>query len=349
MPLPLTPGSAPNDAIESAVSFLHLPIWSNGYINCTSNNSEVSCHEIVKAAATLRSWETSKTIGYVWVNVNSKSLPDRMSMLYHGLQIAVSTNRKLYVDRTKFDPIDLPASIENTKNSMPGEELRTDHMFVCIDISSRHPKLFFQDASWPQALYIHPTIAPWLRENFGYHAAYFMGNYLFGMDHSDKKCRIKDSVNAVEGFQYDDDQDMLMLSQFENVLGRCGVSLQDSVFVVNTNEKIPGLVKKVIPVEITSSVSLVCGLRKLMSANRIIHTFGSRLGFWATALQGRAGGFVNPLDNICVNMSNSQQGSLWHTFCPKEKPICIYRTNARLLVCGSDVRNIKAYLEYLLW
>lgn len=348
-PLPFTPGSAPKDSVESAISFLRLPTWQSRYVNCNANNSEVSCYEIVKAAATLRAWETAPPIGYIWVNIKGQSLPDRMSMLYHGLQIAVSTNRTLYVDRSKFDPFELPRSIQNAQDSMPGQELVTNERFACSDISGRFPKLFFQDVSWPQVFYIHPTLAPWLREHFGYHAAYFMGNYLFGGDKADKKCRVADSVNAVEAFQHHPHHEFMKVSQFGTVIDRCGVQPQNSVFVTNTNESFAGSAKEPVRVDMGSPGSVVCGLRKLMATSRIIFTFGSRFGFWAAALQGRAGGFINPVDNICSNTSNSQQGSLWHTYCPRGHPVCSFRANAKLYVCGPDTREIKAYLGYLLW
>jgi hypothetical protein len=229
-------------------------------------------------------------------------------MLYHGLQIALSTNRKLYVDRSRFDPLELPRVITNAKDAMHGEELRADHQFVCADVSSRHPKLFLQDASWPQALYIHPTIGPWLRKNFGYHAAYFMGNYLFGTNKIKQNCRSDGSAVAVEGFGWPRDREMLPLSHFKTVVGRCGVDLSENVFVVNSEETSRKWAKEVVQIDTSSVKSQVCALRRLMAVKRIVHTFGSRLGFCATAMQGRAGGFVNSIDNICVNMSNSQQG-----------------------------------------
>jgi hypothetical protein len=353
MSLPLTPGFTPRNSTDAAVTFLRLPTWSHGYHDCASEGSEVSCHEVVTAAAALKLWEKSvssgQTTGYVWVNVKDKPFPDRLSMLYHGLQIAASTNRGLHVDKKKFAPLQLPDSVHDTKDDLPGDEVKSDHTFVCMDISARHPKLTFQSASWPQALYIHATIAPYLKEHFGYHAAYFLGNYLFGsIDRPASQCRTKNSVHTVEDFQYLGDRDMLRPSKFNTLLGRCGVNASNSVLVFSGDESITGTYASVHKLE-SSAASQVCGLRILMSSKRIVSTFGSRLGFWATALQGNVGGFVNPLDKLCVNMTNSQQGSLWHTFCPREKSACVYRTNSRLYVCGSTVDDIKSYIQYLLW
>jgi hypothetical protein len=96
--------------------------------------------------------------------------------------------------------------------------------------------------------------------------------------------------------------------------------------------------------------SLICALRKLISSRRIIHTFGSRFGFWATALQGVSGGFVNGLDNICVNTTNSQQGSIWHTWCPREFSDHVYRTNSHFYPCTPDsTEDFRLFARYLFW
>ena len=93
----------------------------------------------------------------------------------------------------------------------------------------------------------------------------------------------------------------------------------------------------------------VCAIRKVVSGKRIVHTFGSRLGWWANALQGAKGSIINGIDRVCTNLTNSQQGSLWHTYCPNEKSCYIFRTNSRFYVCGPNVNDARLYLDYLLW
>ena len=65
-------------------------------------------------------------------------------------------------------------------------------------------------------------------------------------------------------------------------------------------------------------------------------------------MQGRKGGFVNTIDKICVNVTNSQCGSLFHTYCPETK-YEIFRTNNRMFVCGPNVNDVRLYIDYLLW
>jgi hypothetical protein len=183
-------------------------------------------------------------------------------------------------------------------------------------------------------MYKHPIISEWLRGDFSFHAAYFMGSYLFGTARRPAKaCMVSNAIDAVEGFEYND-RDMVKPINFHRLVSRCGFEPEPKHIMIITSNQ---------------TEQTACLLTKLMSARRIVHTFGSRFGFWATAMQGAAGGFVNSIDGICVNMTNSQQGSLWHTFCPPEKKDYIFRTNSRLYICGGTTGDIQLYIRYLLW
>jgi hypothetical protein len=197
-------------------------------------------------------------------------------------------------------------------------------------------------------MYTSPVVAPWLRENFGFHAAYLMGNFLFGTIKPDSKCIVKQPITSVEGYIFDKGNDMLKPREYQGYLKRCGIVHSESVMVTNDAEELGGYAS-VHKVNMDKMEEAVCGLRTLTSSARIIQTFGSRFGFWATALQGSRGGFVNGIDRICVNLTNSQQGSIWHTFCPADKAGYIFRTNSRLYICESYVDDIKLYIDYLLW
>jgi hypothetical protein len=338
MPLPFVARPARRSDVKSAVAFLRLPTWSHGYSRCGSDASEVSCFEVVRAADALRAWEAAvgrgATRGHVWVNITDEPLGDRLSMLYHGLQIAAATNRDLSVDHSRL-PFSLPAAVKDSRGAdLGGSVTAADHLFGCIDASPRRPRITFSGATWPQVMYTHPTISEWLRTHFSFHAAYFMGNYLFGTTRkAAKRCMLSQAIDAVEGFEYKA-RDMMKPIDFGPVVGRCGIEPEPKhVMIITSN----------------LSDSAACVLTRLMSARRIVHTFGSRFGFWATAMQGAAGGFVNSIDRICVNMTNSQQGSLWHTFCPPEKNNYIFRTNSRLYICGGTTDDIQLYIRYLLW
>jgi hypothetical protein len=345
-PLVTTPIPSKSD-ISWATNFLRLPVWSRGYVPCDSNQSEVSCFEVVRAARTVQQWEKSRTTGQIWVQITDESFPDRLSMLYHGLQIALVTNRAVITDHSKFSPLSLPQSILNSPDAQEGSSLPTDYQFGCADVSPRFPNLQFSGSSWPQVLYTHPIVAPFLRAKFGYHAAHFLGNYLFG-ESQKPKCLITEDI-AIEGWQFPGDFDTLKPVDFERYVKRCGVNALSAALI--TTQTIPSNQQNgyhaVVKFE-DEPESIVCAIRKLMSTTKIIHEFGSRVGFWATAMLGVKGGFVNALDKICINTTNSQQGSLWHTYVPPEKH-WYYRTNTWFYICGPNVNDARLYVEYLLW
>ena len=356
MPLPLISKTVPTKDAQWAEKFLRLPVWSSGYNNCSSENSEVSCYELFRAAKAIEEWETmvknKKTFGYVYVYVKEEEFPDRLSMLYHGLQIAIITKRNLITNRAKYEPLELPSIIENAKGDEDGFKLITNYSFGCSDLSHKNPYLKFSNASWPQVLYTHNAIAPKLRESFGFHAAYFMGNYLFGTSEIPKdNCYFPDSSDIIEGWTFTQENIFLNPVNYYQFLPRCGCDLDDSIIIVrNPVTDIHFINKHKYAMEISDSPSdMVCGLRSLMSGKRIIQTFGSRLGFWATAMQGSKGSFINVVDHICVNMTNSQQGSIWHTYFPYDRDQLVYRSNNWFHICGPNIDDARLYIDYLLW
>jgi hypothetical protein len=349
---PLINRSLPHGAdLAWALQYLKIPTWSPGYFACDSAGSEVSCFELHRAAKTIDSWEKAvkygRTTGQVWIQITNETFGDRLSMLYHGIQIGLATSRNVVTDHSLFKPLTLPASIGDVQTPQEGASLPTDYQFGCADLSPRFPKLQFSGASWPQVLYTHPLVAPYLRANFGYHAAHFIGNWLFGTDKKPSDCFLG-AKQAVEGWKWPQDFDQLRISDYSQKVGRCGVRLEDAVLMSNdaSVSEVRGFEKTVTFGD--SNTDLVCALRKLTSSKRIIHTFGSRIGFWATAMLGTTGAFVNGIDRLCINLTNSQQGSLWHTYCPPEK-LWLYRTNSRFYVCGPNVNDARLYIEYLLW
>jgi hypothetical protein len=350
--LPLINRTVSPTDLSWAVTYLRLPTWSAGYVDCASPSSEVSCYEIHRAAQVVHHWEklstANSTIGLVTVHFTTESFPDRLSMLYHGLQIALATNRGLSTNRSSFPGLSLPSSVLDDPDPRNSADLPTDHRFGCCDVSARFPNVAFNGSSWPQVLYTHPVIAPYLRAHFGYHAAHFLGNWLFGILEKPVDCFLGDFV-AAEGWMFARAPDILRVSEYYRFLGRCGALGANAAFFWNDpdyrfqeNEFAKGEKFD------ESPESVVCLLRKLTSAKRIVQTFGSRIGFWATAMLGVKGAYLNAMDHVCINLSNSQQGSLWHSFCTPEKTFW-YRANSWFYVCGGNVDDARLYIEYLLW
>jgi hypothetical protein len=206
------------------------------------------------------------------------------------------------------------SSIGDVTTPQEGSSLPTDYQFGCGDISPRFPKLQFTGSSWPQVLYTHPLVAPYLRANFGYHAAHFIGNWLFGT--ATKPDCFLGAKQVVEAWKWPTDPDQLRAVDYRHKVPRCGVPVEEAVLISNdpTAVAATGFEKTVTFGE--SNADMVCALRKLISSKRIVHTFGSRIGFWATAMLGTTGGFVNGIDRLCLNLTNSQQGSLWQAWFP---------------------------------
>ena len=352
---PIINKSAPEADVKAAEKHLKLPVWSNGYVHCDSPETEVSCYEIVRASKAIKQYEKAvlqgSTKGQVYVDAAPYKLEDRMSMLYHALQIGIATNREVQIDKHLF-PFQLPDIIKDSKGKISGTELPSDYQFGCANVGQRFPKLLIANITWPQALYTHHIIAPFLRDNFGFHAAYFMGNYLFGTDQKpNEDCLVDNNMkHVVEVHKFKEDREMMKSWEFPNIVKRCGILNDDDVFAITNDEQVsfPNTNFQRTEHVDDEDQSFVCNLRRIVSAEHVVHTFGSRYGFWGAAMQGRKGGFVNSIDKICVNMTNSQCGSLWHTFCPEEKK-WIFRTNNRMFVCGPNVNDVRLYIEYLLW
>jgi hypothetical protein len=193
-------------------------------------------------------------------------------------------------------------------------------------------------------------MASWLRANFGFHSAYFMGNYLYGDNEKPEKTCSALPIDGIEGYEFPKEAGFKSPRDYDRLIGRCGLHIEKSFIVVLGIEKVEGGYQEIVSVNRENVEEVVCAMRKLTGARRIIHTFGSRLGFWATALQGSSGGLVNGLDNICVNTTNSQQGSIWHTWCPSDRARHVFRTNSHFLPCTpNSTEDFRLFARYLFW
>ncbi|EAY16598.1 hypothetical protein TVAG_434350 [Trichomonas vaginalis G3] len=348
---PLINKTADEKDVMNAEKYLHLPTWSAGYLDCNNELSEVSCFEIVRAHKAIQTYENTaksrRVTGKIYINAEPYPLADRMSMLYHAFLISMVTNRVVYVKKSLY-PFKLPDYIKDSGDNIQGIELPSDYQFGCIDISNKYPDLLINNITWPQVLYTHYKVAPFLRNNFGFHAAYYVGNYLFGTSEPPKDECKSTNDNVLEAHNFNDGIEFIPpVGISKSLLERCDVKPEISVVTNDPNARFGEGFSDVTYVT-DEDEAFVCGLRKIISAQRVVHTFGSRYGWWAAAMQGRKGGYINTLDRICVKVANSQAASLWHTYCPVEKNT-IMRTNNRMFVCGPNANDARLYVEYLLW
>lgn len=390
--LPIIERQYPESLIEWAEKYLNLPVWSKGYHHCYSNESEVSCFELYRAAKIIEHWcnnsQKNQNNGLVFVNITNESFFDRLSMLYHGLQIAISSNRALYVDKDAFLPIQLPSSIKNVsrrKNQTKPEnndnhssnnnftfdnfcekcfQIPTDYRFGCFEADiNKNPNITFSGASYPQVLYTHHPIGNYLYENFGFHSAHFIGNFLFGSyvkpENGNMKCEVKSKI-SIEGWNFNIEKRFSNPSEFHSYVSKCSAcpnlfnsQMKDDVaFITNIdlNESQKNKYSEVLNVDILNdnSESSVCGLYSLMSSEWIISTFGSRMGFWASALLGSKSSIFNSYSLNCANLTFSQQGSLFHSESPPDMKE-VFRINTFLYPCRRNNIEANRYLENLLW
>lgn len=267
-------------------------------------------------------------------------------MAYHAVQIAMATGRRVSMNTRLLKPFDLPNVLHSNVTEY-GYRLQTDYHFGCCDVSERFPAIKIDGASWPQAMYTHKTVGPFLRENFGFHAAYFIGNWLFGSVESPGACASKPDW-VIEGWNFVPGRD-LRVNEFPEVLWKSGVELEKTTLVTNVADARHIYYSDVHYVKNESKGEVACAMWKIISAGNIVQTFGSRLGWWSNALQGKRGAFLNWIEMVSSNLTYSQQGSLWHTMCPNELGGQIYRINSWLWICGPNAYDVKLYLDYLLW
>lgn len=250
-------------------------------------------------------------------------------------------------------PFKFPSIIHTSTDKFKGTEVSTNHLMTCFDFGNEED-LLLKGFIWPQALYINPFLGKWLRETFSYHAAYFVGNYLFGTSTSPSdECKVPPKEETIEGWSFPIKRSMyLKVEEYPSYINKC--DLNDKAHLITNVDVSPDNFKSIFKFDPYNQVQTLCGIHKLMSSFRIHQTFGSRLGFWANALQGKNGSFFNTIDKVCVKTLHSQTGSVWHTFCKGyETPLIpnpdIFPINDYFYICGPNSFDARLYLEYLLW
>jgi len=330
------------DQIDYAEKFLNIPVWSLGYARCNTPESEITCKQLLVAAGAIENYEKKVANGqcrnYVYAKISSLSLEDQMSVIYHGFQMAIASNRYFVTDIDDF-PIKLPSIITVPPKEFKGEIVEEDVKFGCMQ-GPYKPNVTLQGTSWPQVIYTNHVYAPLLKKRFGFHSAYFAGSYLFGQIVSIACDSLYKTVVEVWEMPQHQNGD-LSVGDYYKTVSRCGVDHNEAHLITHSsryNAKSNFKTHK----EISDTQSRVCALKQMIGSKRFVQTFGSRLGWWGMALNGNAAGAINSVDNICFNITNSQRGSLWHTYF-KYRRTDAYRINSWFYVCGM---NVEAAHEY---
>ena len=353
--LPFENGEYEDEMVEMATSFFHLPASiSHNFVSCKESR-EYSCFELIRAYKATKEYinlyENEQTKGFVVAKLpSSYPLHCIMSSFYNAFLISMLTRRRLVLDTDEpnviwlhsgikplFEPkVEFQTLYENEvkKKGKSVFELPSNFSFACeetIFSNNFHNILIVGPCMWPQISYIHPFLAPRLRATFGIHAAFYICNFLFNEFNAMIDCnQLKPGSVACVPFKGEKWE--MNINNFRDKMSNC----IDNLTVEFIEEK-----------EEDSIENQICMMKKLVSADKIIYSFGSVLGWMSMAMQGNRGAAVDNNNNQCIEFRNSQSGSLVHLYKPDKK--FHYSSNNDFLLCGSNYNDARMYERYMMW
>jgi hypothetical protein len=336
--LPYEDGEYDDSLVQVATDYFHLPTWSRSYSDCRSH-TELSCFELIRAYRTVDSYlakyNTDELIGYVKAVVNtSTSLHCRMSLLYNSFMVALFTHRRLVIETNGASPGWLRAE-HRSRFGMGVQVPRRSRIipnnftFACEELMVTSQVLDIGGCMWPQISYLHNDLGGLVRSHFGFHAAYYLCNFLFDIDRP--KCDlIGDNLTVAvthRGKEFQMDR-----GAFERKVIGCEGG-RDLAYIEENEADDDG--------------ENLCKMRQMISADKIVYSFGAVVPWFAMAMQGRKGAVVDLDGEKCMEMRNSQSGSVIHTYNPRK--FFHYSTNNDFLVCGPNFNHARFFMRYLLW
>ncbi|OHT02005.1 hypothetical protein TRFO_31025 [Tritrichomonas foetus] len=341
--LPFETGEFKDSEVDEATTFLHLPIsFSRGFVSC-NESKEYSCFELIRAYKATKEYislyESEQTKGYVIANLTSSEAPLHclMSSFYNAFLLAMFTKRRLVLQTDEPDifwlhsqvkpffapPLNLP--------KVPEVVLPFNFTYPCEDININDQILVINPCMWPQISYIHPYLAPRIRSVFGIHAAFYICNFLFDEYNAMIDCP-QLPENSVACVPHTSKAWSINQNTFQKRMTEC-VGNYSVVMIEEDEEK--------------NHTDQICMMKKLISADKIVYTYGSVLGWMAMAMQGGKGAAVDLDGPQCMEFRNSQSGSLIHTYNPKKS--FHYSSNNDFLLCGPNYNDARLYERYLMW
>jgi hypothetical protein len=182
---------------------------------------------------------------------------------------------------------------------------------------------------WPQISYIHTDLAPKVRSIFGFHAAYYILNLLIDIDRnncSDFGPNVTIGATHKGGDWY--------LGEREFAARAVGCEGDHRFVLIDEDER-------------ENDDRALCKVRQMIGADKIVYAFGSVTSWAAMAMQGRKGAVVELDGDHCIELRNSQSGSIIHTYNPRK--FFHYSTNNDFLVCGPNYNDARLFMRYLIW
>jgi hypothetical protein len=336
--LPYDDGEYDHDLVQTATQYFHLPNWSRSYESCESH-PEISCFELIRAyeivTQYIAKYDSDELVGYVKANIRASApLHCRLATFYNSFIVALFTHRRLVLYTNETASIWL-RSEHRSRFSVPVDFPRRSHIiannftFTCEELMVPRRVLEIDSCMWPQISYLHNDLGVKVRAAFGFHAAYYLCNYLFDINRQNCDLAPENVTAAVthRGIEWTTDQ-----RAFERKIVGCEGGFP--LFFVHENES-------------DNDETNLCKMQQMMSADKIAYSFGSVIPWFAMAMQGRKGAVVDLDGEKCMEMRNSQSGSIIHTYNPRK--FFHYSTNNDFLVCGPNFNHARFFMRYLLW
>jgi len=307
------------DDVMKASVFLH---FGHKMKNC-SNESEVSCERTVISYEFLKDYVNGLGKGIFKnylrvVLLDNMSVACKMSMIYCGFLFAIAHKRHFVIHgeigilnpelRKYFD-----VQVDSKPISMP-----CDHTLNCFVLKSSVALYELKECVFPQTPYLHPNVAPIIRQKFGYHAAFLVCNFLF--EFLDVECPVQIGGIALAAAE---DKDFLVKAR-------------------NCNKTINKLF-----IEPSSQRTQICALKSLISTENPLYSFGLTLGWFASAMSLKKATIIELFGEYCINLKTSQSGSLYHLYNPKKT--FKYSTNNHLYMCGTNYNDCLLFYQNLVW
>jgi hypothetical protein len=323
-------------ALEAA-SFFHLPTWSRSYRAC-EHHSEISCYELIRAylhvSDYLAQYKSDQLVGYLAVNLPlSAALHCRISTLYNAFLIGLFTRRRIVLIANASIPTwlrEYPHSLFQVPPAFPKKFRNIPHnyTFPCQELMLLDEVIELSGCMWPQVSYIHTDLAPKVRSVFGFHAAYYILNLLVDIDKTCSDVEANVTIGATHrGYDWH-------LGEREFASRAVGCEGNHRLLLIEEDER-------------DNDDQLLWKMRQMIGADKIIYAFGSVISWAAMAMQGKKGAVVELDGANCIELRNSQSGSIIHTYNPRK--FFHYSTNNDFLVCGPNYNDARLFMRYLLW
>jgi hypothetical protein len=387
-----------DDELETAVEFLNLPTWSRGYVPCSDPTSEVTCSQVVRAYRLIKGWEYNisetpmKKRRYFVLKHPVKGMGNKMTTDINAFAMALMSNRSVLV--TSNFPVgetgvvfehaySFPKSVMVNRSQLPRNlhsdsrhfvNIPADIRWSCWDVKSvifgKRQFVGMDDLLYGIMIYANQQTAEWCWENFGGHAAYFIGNY-FSRFPEKSINRAKEILSTVPrnqrvlgvhirfhraGQYYSHGLNQTMPVVYEEIDRRLAREKGLMLAVATDNLEI----KRLMLARYGRKVLMTDALRRpdkdhgsaqndmalLLGSDEIIATYRSTFSWIIVSKSGRRAWWIEKEAPHWFPASNSQATGVSMVYHWRDH--CDWRTNDRVAYCGPAHREtLQKFYDYL--